>query len=97
MKGDKIINTIIHIIRMAELKADNYFGIIEVQTSTTEHVKQCLRNFTKRELLSEQEIALEIENKIVEKFDIFLPDELLTTGYIAKNFDFCCSKRIFTQ
>ena len=80
-KGDKINNTLSTLLLMSGLENSVYAGVIEVENATIEEIKKCLGGLLKEGIPSESELAKIVPEKIIEKYDCYLPDELLNKGY----------------
>ncbi|MCG3763708.1 DEAD/DEAH box helicase [Vibrio cincinnatiensis] len=85
--GDKIVNTIVALLVMNGYEASAYAGVIEVEKASVEGAKSTLRTLASRKLPSETELAQSVLEKQIEKFDEFLPEDILSLGYGAKAFD----------
>ena len=80
-KGDKINNTLSTLLLMSGLENSVYAGVIEVENATIEEIKKCLEGLLKAGIPSESELAKIVPEKIIEKYDCYLPDELLNKSY----------------
>ncbi|MCV3264532.1 hypothetical protein OGZ01_26395 [Vibrio harveyi] len=68
-------------------EASAYAGVIEVEKTSFEGVKSTLRILASRQLPSETELAKSVLEKQIDKFDEFLPEDILSIGYGTKAFD----------
>lgn len=86
--GDKVVNTLVVLLVSNGFKADSYGGVVEVENSNASEIRNCLVDLAKREIPHETELAeiIPITQKQVEKYDEYLPEELLTEGYGRKAF-----------
>ncbi|MEE1999953.1 DEAD/DEAH box helicase [Alkalimonas sp. MEB108] len=85
-KGDKTVNTIAALLSMHGFEVGNFAGVIEVIKASAADVVEALCNSAKSELPDATELAQSVPEKRVDKFDEFLPDELLAIGYGARAF-----------
>lgn len=87
--GDKIVNTLIVLLSKNGYTCSNFSGVIEVQNSNAGDIKNCLINVASDILPNETELArtLPIQQKLIEKYDEYLPEELLTEEYGRKAFN----------
>lgn len=85
--GDKTVNTITALLIMNGYEAGAYAGVIEVSKASITHVTATLLSIVEKELPSAQELAYSVLEKRVDKFDEFLPEDILSLGYGAKAFD----------
>jgi ATP-dependent Lhr-like helicase len=91
--GDKTVNTLSALLLQSGFKTGSYAGIIEVEKATVADVKQSLVKALQRGLPSESELAHGVPEKHLEKYDEYLPDDLLTQGYGQRAFDIGCVSR----
>jgi len=80
-KGDKINNTLSTLLLMSGFENSIYAGVIEIKDITIEEIKKCLCDLLKKGVPSESELAQIVPEKIIEKYDCYLPNELLNKGY----------------
>lgn len=85
--GDKVVNTIVALLIMNGYEASAYAGVIEVEKTSVEGVKSTLRTLASKKLPSETELAQSVLEKQIDKFDEFLPEDILSIGYGTKAFD----------
>lgn len=85
--GDKTVNTITALLIMNGYEAGAYAGVIEVSKASITDVTATLLSLVDKELPSAQELAYTVLEKRVDKFDEFLPENILSLGYGAKAFD----------
>lgn len=86
-KGDKIVNTLVFLLVSCGYKANHYAGIIEVEQTTPIAVTNSLSGILNGTLPSNTQLAALVAEKKLDKFDEFIPDELLNIGYGQKAFD----------
>ncbi|HHF3131244.1 TPA: DEAD/DEAH box helicase [Vibrio diabolicus] len=85
--GDKVVNTIVALLIMNGYEASAYAGVIEVEKTSVEGVKSTLCTLASKKLPSETELAQSVLEKQIDKFDEFLPEDILSIGYGTKAFD----------
>ncbi len=85
--GDKIVNTIVALLIRKDYEAGAYAGVIEIEKSSLEGVKATLQTLAQAQLPNETMLAESVLEKQIEKFDEFLPDDVLSIGYGTKTFD----------
>ncbi|WP_418113609.1 DEAD/DEAH box helicase [Vibrio scophthalmi] len=90
--GDKVVNTIVALLIMNGYEASAYAGVIEVEKTSVEGVKSTLRTLASKKLPSETELAQSVLEKQIDKFDEFLPEDILSIGYGTKVFDISGAK-----
>ncbi|WP_432468871.1 DEAD/DEAH box helicase [Agarivorans sp. Z349TD_8] len=85
--GDKVVNTIVALLIRHGFEAGAYAGVIEVEKASLESVSSTLVKLASTKLPTETELAQQVLEKRIEKFDEFLPESILSKGYGAKAFD----------
>lgn len=85
--GDKLVNTITTILIRVGIKASPYAGVIVAEQVTLDEVRSALEKFYQQNEVTNYDLAKLVSEKSIEKYDDFLPDELLTIGYAQKYFD----------
>lgn len=85
--GDKVVNTIVALLIQHGFEAGAYAGVIEVEKASLESVHAILLKLASTGLPTETELAQQVLEKRIEKFDEFLPENILSVGYGAKAFD----------
>ncbi|PHZ22183.1 DEAD/DEAH box helicase [Yersinia massiliensis] len=85
--GDKVVNTMTALLLRSGFKANSYAGVIEVGDSNAASVQQALKEILLSGLPSEFELAADVPDKYLDKYDEYLPESLLAKGYGAKAFD----------
>ena len=86
-KGDKVVNTISAILLLRGYTTGAFAGVIEVSDTSVESVTETLKDTLTQGIPSEMDLALSIPDIQTEKFDEYLPLELLAEGYGAKAFN----------
>jgi len=99
--GDKAVNALLLMLLAKNLEAGAYSGVIEVENRTSEDVLMVLcqlaNEYACERGYNEHQLAKQIPNKHLEKFDEFLPDNLLTQSNAAKSFDIDTAKTWLMQ
>lgn len=85
--GDKVINTLVALLTQKGFEAGAYAGVIEVEKSDVNSIEACLTELSQQGFSSNTELAELVIEKKIEKYDEFLPDELLNVGYGCRAFD----------
>jgi len=93
--GDKVVNTLTVLLIRSGFVCSNFSGVIEIQNSNVDDIKKCLLDMAKDELPDETELAgkLSIQQKLTEKYDEYLPEDLLAEGYGRKAFNTRAAKQ----
>jgi ATP-dependent Lhr-like helicase len=87
-KGDRVVRTLTIMLRKYGLDASDFAGIIEVENTSLETVKSCLSTIiSEAENVTEFQLAELVEDKFIEKYDEFLPPDLLTKGFGRRSYD----------
>lgn len=86
-QGDKVVNTLNAILITEGFKTSAFAGVIEVQRSSTQEILLCLRNLLNNGIPSEFVLAETVLDKYIEKFDEYLPVNLLSKNYGMRAFD----------
>ncbi len=93
--GDKIVNTLTVLLIRSGFICSSFGGVIEVQNSNADDIKKCLIDLANTELPDETELAgtLSLQQKLIEKYDEYLPEDLLTECYGRKAFNSMSTKQ----
>lgn len=91
-RGDKVVNTIAALLIMNGYEAGVYAGVIEVSKTSLSDVEAVLRSLSTRELPNSTELARTVLEKKIDKFDEFLPEEIISLGYGVKSFNIVDAK-----
>ncbi len=93
--GDKVVNTLTVLLIRSGFVCSNFSGVIEVQNSDIDDIKNCLIAITKNDMPDETELArtLSLQQKLIEKYDEYLPEYLLTECYGRKAFNSKAAKQ----
>ncbi|MBF6636427.1 DEAD/DEAH box helicase [Rouxiella silvae] len=85
--GDKVVNTITALLVRFGFKVSSFAGVIEAEDASLASVRHALKHMMNSGLPTEAELAADVPEKYLEKYDEFLPDSLLASGYGAKAYD----------
>lgn len=87
--GDKVVNTLTFLLIRSGFVCSSFGGVIEVRNSNADDIKNCLIDLANDVLPDETELAgtLSIQQKLIEKYDEYLPEDILTEGYGRKAFN----------
>lgn len=85
--GDHIVNTLYAMLMQADFSVDVSAGVIEVEGALLSNVDKALTSFISLSNTSNADLAKPAKNKDIEKYDHFLPEELLNLSYGEKAFD----------
>jgi len=93
--GDKVVNTLTVLLIRNGFVCSVFAGVIEVQNSNADDIKNYLIDIANDVLLDETELSrtLSIQQKLIEKYDEYLPEELLNEGYGRKAFNSRATKQ----
>ncbi|WP_219951510.1 DEAD/DEAH box helicase [Dickeya zeae] len=85
--GDKVVNTITALLMRGSFKASSFAGVIEIDDASVSSVQHALKEMLFSGLPSESELAADVPEKYLDKYDDYLPESLLAKGYGAKAYD----------
>lgn len=85
--GDKVVNTITALLMRSSFKASSFSGVIEIEHASLSSVQHALKEMQLSGLPSASELAANVPEKYLDKYDDYLPESLLTKGYGAKAYD----------
>ncbi len=86
-RGDKVVNTLVALLIKHDFSTERYAGVICVNKVDSVQVIRFLKELASNSMSCATELAENVPNKIIEKFDEYLPEDLLNLGYGAKAFD----------
>ncbi|WP_227678377.1 DEAD/DEAH box helicase [Psychrobacter vallis] len=86
-RGDKVVATLVALFMLHNYDIEFYAGVIRVNKADSVQVIRFLRDLASNPMPSATELAKSVPNKMIEKFDEYLPEDLLNIGYGAKTFD----------
>ncbi|GGN38071.1 MULTISPECIES: DEAD/DEAH box helicase [Marinomonas] len=87
--GDKVVNTLTILLIKSGHVCSNFAGVIEVQNASVDALKDYFMDIIIDGVPDETELAeiLSLQQKMIEKYDEYLPEGLLNAGYGRKAFD----------
>ena len=85
--GDRAMDTLAAMLRSKGMKAINEGIAILVNNASTDDVQKCLCVLLKEGVPDAYELARSVANKSIEKYDLFLTDELLSADYSVSKLD----------
>ncbi|WP_339098607.1 DEAD/DEAH box helicase [Pectobacterium brasiliense] len=85
--GDKVVNTITALLMRSSFKTSSFAGVIEIDDASVPTVQHALKQMLFSGLPSESELAADVPEKHLDKYDDYLPKSLLAKGYGAKAYD----------
>jgi ATP-dependent Lhr-like helicase len=83
--GDRVVNTITLQMRSDGLQVASEGIALRVLKASGAEVSEYFKGLPTRTLKTPLELAAFVKNKISEKFDLYLTDELLNAGYASGN------------
>lgn len=93
--GDKVVNTLTVLLIKCGYVCSNFAGVIEIENSNADDIKKLLVDIAKKKLPSEPKLAkaLSLQQKLIEKYDEYLPENLLAECYGRKAFNSMATKQ----
>ncbi|WP_215844903.1 DEAD/DEAH box helicase [Candidatus Pantoea bituminis] len=85
--GDKVVNTITALLVRSGFKVSSFAGVIETEDTSVASVRHALKQLLHSGLPTEAELAADVPEKYLDKYDEFLPESLLASGFGAKAYD----------
>ena len=95
--GSKVADTLCAVLMLREIECSSERQIVCLKKIELEAALGILKEIADEELPTAYELACNIEAKEVEKFDEFIPDELLSIGIAAIMFDVDGLRRWFDK
>lgn len=86
-RGDKVVNALAALLMQHDFSTEVYAGVICVHNVDSVKVMRFLQTLAHKPMPTATELAENVPNKMIEKFDEYLPENLLNIGYGAKTFD----------
>jgi ATP-dependent Lhr-like helicase len=86
-KGDWVMDTLELTLKHRGLKPENEGLSILLRGASTDKVSDVLFDLAEGGVATETELASEVLNKVQEKWDWLLPNELLSRNYVSHNLD----------
>lgn len=85
--GDKVVNTITALLIRCGFKANSFAGVIEIDDASVTTVQQALKKMLLSGLPSAFDLATDVPEKYLDKYDEYLPESLLAKGFGEKAYD----------
>jgi len=85
--GDKVVNTITALLIRCGFKANAFAGVIEIDGSNVASVQHALKEMLLSGLPSAFDLAEDVPEKYLDKYDEYLPESLLAKGFGQKAYD----------
>lgn len=85
--GDKVVNTITALLMRSSFKASSFAGVIEIDDASVSSIQHALKEVLLSGLPSESELAADVPEKYLDKYDDYLPEPLLAKEYGAKAYN----------
>ncbi|MBW1253709.1 DEAD/DEAH box helicase [Pantoea allii] len=85
--GDKVVNTITALLIRCGFKANSFVGVIEIDDASVATVQQALKKMLLSGLPSAFDLAKDVPEKYLDKYDEYLPESLLAKGFGEKAYD----------
>jgi ATP-dependent Lhr-like helicase len=96
-KGDKIMNTIVQILKHYKIQAKKIDSYILLPGLSTITYKQIVKTILESPKLNEEEMASKISNLEYDKYDKYLSKELKCIQYGYRNFDIDGAMKFFEE
>jgi ATP-dependent helicase Lhr and Lhr-like helicase len=85
--GDKVVNTLVAMLTRMGYQASAFAGVIEIEKTDAKKVRDSLFSLLDDELPLAIELASMVPEKMIEKYDEYLPEALLDEGFGRRAFD----------
>ena len=85
--GDKVVNTLLVLLKSEGYEANAFGGFLEVEAAELDDVRDYLFSMLDVEPAKPCELARAVPDKEIEKYDGFLPEDLLNEGFGRRAFD----------
>ena len=85
--GDKVVNTLLVLLKREGYEANAFGGFLEVEAAELDDVRDYLFSMLDVEPAKPCELARAVPDKEIEKYDGFLPEDLLNEGFGRRAFD----------
>lgn len=96
-KGDWVMDTLTLALERRGYKVENEGLCLKLREADLDSVSDMLFDLSEGAFPTEDELAGEILNKVQEKWDWLLTDELLSRNYVSHNLDIAGAKRYFSE
>lgn len=85
--GDRVVNTIHILLTQMGFQASKHGPILQLRNCQAEELLEALQRVITSDTPNPAQLAECVENKIVDKHDHYLPEELLRVNYASKQFE----------
>lgn len=85
--GDQVTDTLKVILISNNFIVTSYSGVLEIEQTKKSFVIEFLKSILSRKVPDEEELAVYVKDKEVEKFDEYIDERLLNEGYGKRMFD----------
>ncbi len=85
--GDQVTNTIAVLLRLHDIEADSFAGIIDIRNCTIFDFYNAAKKLISEPKLDGTKLASYIPDTAIEKYDPILPKEIQNIGYGARSFN----------
>ena len=86
------MNTITALLIRCGFKANSFVGVIEIDDASVATVQQALKKMLLSGLPSAFDLAEDVPEKFLDKYDEYLPESLLAKGFGEKAYDIECTR-----
>ena len=95
--GDRVMNTLVYLLANKGLKSIGEGVAIKVYDTTPAKVSEIMQSILTAGMPSALDLAASVKNKTREKYDRFLPLNLLNEDYAAACFDIAGAERVMRE
>ncbi|MEZ8484215.1 DEAD/DEAH box helicase [Vibrio splendidus] len=85
--GDKVVNTIAALLINLGYEVGNFAGVLIVEDAKEESIEASLKQILLDSLPTEQSLANSVRDKCTDKFDEYLPEDILALNFGAAAFN----------
>lgn len=85
--GDKTVNTIAALLINLGYKVGNFAGVLIVEDADKKNIESSLKKLLLNALPTEQSLAYSVRDKCIDKFDEYLPEDILALNFGAAAFN----------
>jgi ATP-dependent Lhr-like helicase len=86
-RGDLVMNTLVVILRDQQIDVGQNGLALECRNSTVSQMMDVLRQLMRKSPPDARDLADQVRNKVKDKYDLYLGDELLNAAYAARDLD----------
>ncbi|OEF13480.1 DEAD/DEAH box helicase [Aliivibrio logei] len=85
--GDKVVNTIAALLINLGYEVGNFAGVLIIEDTKKESIEISLKQLLLNSLPTEQSLANSVRDKCIDKFDEYLPEDILALNFGAATFN----------